>query len=122
VLLDDLPSIAVQLDELRESGVRIAIDDFGTGYTSLAHLRHLPVDQIKIDRSFTSQLPSGRDSSLVRMMTELGHRLGVTIVAQGVDVRSAQRDPRRGLRLGAGIPDRPATHTRRGERLARSRR
>ena len=63
----------------------MAIDDFGTGYTSLAHLQHLTVDEIKIDRSFIQQLPGGRDSSLVRMVTELGHHLGVAIVAEGVE-------------------------------------
>ncbi len=85
VLLADLPTAALEMKRLRSLGVRMAIDDFGTGYTSLAHLQHLTVDEIKIDRSFVQQLPDGRDSSLVRMVTELGHHLGVSIVAEGVE-------------------------------------
>ncbi len=85
VLLTDLPAIGVELERLRSLGVRVSIDDFGTGYTSLAHLQHLTVDEIKIDRSFVQQLPGGRDSSLVRMVTDLGHHLGVSIVAEGVE-------------------------------------
>jgi len=85
VLLADLPTVAVEMERLRAFGIRMAIDDFGTGYTSLAHLQHLTVDEIKIDRSFIQQLPGGRDSSLVRMVTELGHHLGVSIVAEGVE-------------------------------------
>jgi diguanylate cyclase (GGDEF)-like protein len=85
VLLTDLPTVALELQRLRSLGIRMAIDDFGTGYTSLAHLQHLTVDEIKIDRSFVQQLPDGRDSSLVRMVTELAHHLGVSIVAEGVE-------------------------------------
>jgi diguanylate cyclase (GGDEF)-like protein len=85
VLLSDLPTVSVEVERLRALGVRVSIDDFGTGYTSLAHLQHLTVDEIKIDRSFIQQLPGGRDSSLVRMVTELGHHLGVSIVAEGVE-------------------------------------
>lgn len=85
VLLTDLPTAAVEAEQLRGLGVRVSIDDFGTGYTSLAHLQHLTVDEIKIDRSFIQQMPGGRDSSLVRMVTELGHHLGVSIVAEGVE-------------------------------------
>ena len=85
VLLADLPTVAHELQRLRSLGIRIAIDDFGTGYTSLAHIQHLTIDEIKIDRSFVAQLPHGRDSSLVRMVTELGHHLGVSIIAEGVE-------------------------------------
>ena len=85
VLLTDLPTVALELQRLRSLGIRMSIDDFGTGYTSLAHLQHLTVDEIKIDRSFVQQLPDGRDSSLVRMVTELAHHLGVSIVAEGVE-------------------------------------
>jgi EAL domain-containing protein (putative c-di-GMP-specific phosphodiesterase class I) len=85
VLLTDLPTVALEMQRLRSLGIRMAIDDFGTGYTSLAHLQHLTVDEIKIDRSFVQQLPDGRDSSLVRMVTELAHHLGVSIVAEGVE-------------------------------------
>jgi len=85
VLLRDLTAAASELERVRAAGVRIAIDDFGAGHTSLAHLRRLPVDIIKIDRSFVTQLDRLRDRSLVRMVTELGHDLGLTVVAEGVE-------------------------------------
>jgi diguanylate cyclase (GGDEF)-like protein len=85
VLLSDLVSAAAQLDEIRALGVKVAIDDFGTGYTSLAHLQQLPIDTLKIDRSFISQLDAHRGNSLVRMVTDLGHAIDVNIVAEGVE-------------------------------------
>ena len=85
VLLADLISAAAELDAVRAMGVRVAIDDFGTGYTSLAHLQQLPIDTIKIDRSFISQLSARRGSALVRMVTDLGHAIDVNIVAEGVE-------------------------------------
>jgi predicted signal transduction protein with EAL and GGDEF domain len=85
VLLDDLVRAAAELDAVRRLGVRVALDDFGTGYTSLAHLRHLPVDVVKIDRSFTSQIGSRQGRALVRTVTELGHAVDQVIVAEGVE-------------------------------------
>ncbi len=85
VLLTDLPGVALDLKRLRELGVRVAIDDFGTGYTSLAHLQHLTVDTVKIDRSFTSELPADRDRRLVELVTDVGHHLGLSVVAEGVE-------------------------------------
>jgi diguanylate cyclase (GGDEF)-like protein len=85
VLLHDLVSVAAELDAVRRLGVRVALDDFGTGYTSLAHLRHLPVDIVKIDRSFTSQIGSRQGRALVRTVTELGHAVDQWIVAEGVE-------------------------------------
>ena len=72
-------------------GVKVAVDDFGTGYTSLAHLQQLPIDTIKIDRSFISQLNERRGSSLVRMVTDLGHAIDVNIIAEGVDTDAELR-------------------------------
>ncbi|HXR54041.1 MAG TPA: EAL domain-containing protein, partial [Acidimicrobiales bacterium] len=85
VLLDDLVVAAAELDAVRGLGVRVAIDDFGTGYTSLAHLRHLPIDMIKIDRSLVAQLNLRRGSSLVRMVTDLGHAIDLGVIAEGVE-------------------------------------
>lgn len=73
------------LDELHEMGVRLVIDDFGKGYSSLSYLRRLPVDEIKIDRSFIIGLADGEDDTLVRCMIELAHNLGLTVVAEGVE-------------------------------------
>ncbi|MEO8693969.1 MAG: EAL domain-containing protein [Acidimicrobiales bacterium] len=88
VLLTDLVTAASQLDEVRALGVRVAIDDFGTGYTSLAALQQLPIDTIKIDRSFISQLDRRKGTSLVRMVTDLGHAIDITIIAEGVETNA----------------------------------
>ena len=74
------------LTTLSSMGVCISIDDFGTGYTSLASIRHLPVDEIKIDKSFvTDMLTNKRDAMIVRSVIELGHNLGLRVVAEGVE-------------------------------------
>jgi diguanylate cyclase (GGDEF)-like protein len=73
------------LDELHDMGVRLVIDDFGKGYSSLSYLRRLPVDELKIDRSFIIGLADGEDDTLVRCMIELAHNLGLTVVAEGVE-------------------------------------
>jgi EAL domain-containing protein (putative c-di-GMP-specific phosphodiesterase class I) len=85
-LLDDLAAAAVKLQRLRDAGVLVSIDDFGTGYTSLAHLRSLPVDILKIDRSFTSNAASDpHEASIVKLIIDTGHLLGATITAEGVE-------------------------------------
>ncbi len=74
------------LTQLRAVGVSIAIDDFGVGYSSFAYLRELPVDRLKLDRSFLSSIPaSPGDSRLVAALIAMGHRLEVGIVAEGVE-------------------------------------
>ncbi len=84
-VLDDLDATASELRRLRELGVRSALDDFGTGYMSLAHLRNLPFDVLKIDRSFVNALDNDADHSLVRLISETGRILGATITAEGVE-------------------------------------
>jgi diguanylate cyclase (GGDEF)-like protein/PAS domain S-box-containing protein len=86
VLVQNRGAVAETLRQLRELGVRIAIDDFGTGYSSLQYLRELPVDCLKIDRSFVMGLPfSAKDAAIVHALTGLGHDLGMTITAEGVE-------------------------------------
>ncbi len=74
------------LDELTASGVRIAIDDFGTGYSSLAQLKRLPVQELKVDKSFVLDMMRSADLlQIVRSTIELGHGLGLLVVAEGVE-------------------------------------
>ncbi len=73
---------------LSRMGVRISIDDFGTGYTSLASIKHLPVNEIKIDKSFViNMLTDEKDEMIVRTVIEFGHNFGLTVVAEGVETK-----------------------------------
>ena len=84
-------SLAV-LNELQALGVRLAIDDYGTGYSSLAYLRSLPVDVIKIDRSFVMSLSEDpSNEAIVRSTVDLGRNLGLSVVAEGVEDEAACR-------------------------------
>ena len=85
-ILHDLGAAAVKFQRLRDIGVRISIDDFGTGYTSLAHLRSLPIDELKIDRSFTANAGrSEQEASLVKLIIDIAHLLGATVTAEGIE-------------------------------------
>jgi diguanylate cyclase (GGDEF)-like protein len=74
------------MQDLRALGVRLSVDDFGTGYSSMAYLKILPVDELKVDRSFVSQMTSSADDTmLVQSAIDLGHNLGMSVVAEGVE-------------------------------------
>ncbi|HEX6675360.1 MAG TPA: EAL domain-containing protein [Actinomycetes bacterium] len=74
------------LGRLNDMGVQVAIDDFGTGYSSMAYLKSLPVHELKVDRSFVSQMTSStRDAVIVRSTVDLGRNLGLRVVAEGVE-------------------------------------
>ena len=87
VLLQDNAATLATLHQLRSLGVRIAMDDFGTGYSSLSYLRSFPFDKIKIDRRFVSDLSDTAEGSLaiLRAVANLGHDLGMTTTAEGVE-------------------------------------
>lgn len=79
--------ITTDLARLHEAGIEIVLDDFGTGYASLAHLRHLPIDRLKIDRSFVANvIISPEDRAIVRGIIEIAHSLGKVVTAEGVEI------------------------------------
>ena len=86
VLIEDPESSIRVLTELKELGIKIAIDDFGTGYSSLEYLRRLPVDCVKVDRSFVRGVPDNEeDVAIVNAVIELGHALKLSVTAEGVE-------------------------------------
>nr|BFE67249.1 hypothetical protein GCM10020092_005500 [Actinoplanes digitatis] len=86
VLMNDSEAAMASLASLREMGVQLSIDDFGTGYSSLAYLRELPVNELKIDRAFVDRVEStAEDLALVRTIVDLGHILGLRVVAEGIE-------------------------------------
>jgi EAL domain-containing protein (putative c-di-GMP-specific phosphodiesterase class I) len=85
-MLEDPEKTLRLLDRLSRMGVAIAIDDFGTGYSSMAQLKRLPVQDLKIDRGFVAaMLEDERDAFIVRSTIQLGHDLGLRVVAEGVE-------------------------------------
>ena len=89
VLLHDVDDTIAKMGELKAHGVGFSLDDFGTGYSSLAYLKRLPLDQLKIDRSFVrDMLNKPHDAAIVRTIVELGVSLGLTVVAEGVETAS----------------------------------
>jgi predicted signal transduction protein with EAL and GGDEF domain len=112
VLLADLPTVRALLLAMRRRGASIALDDFGTGYSSLTSLQQLPVDTVKLDRSFVSQLSTpGGNAAIVKAIVELAHALDLRVVGEGVE--SARQlevltdlgcDAAQGFHLGRPVP------------------
>jgi len=92
------------LETLRRAGLTIALDDFGTGFSSLAHLRHFPVDTLKIDKSFVAGIGDRADDrAIVEVVLRLGEALGLTTVAEGVETEAQAAFLRgRGCKLAQG--------------------
>jgi diguanylate cyclase (GGDEF)-like protein len=84
-IMHDVENSLAVIAELRKQGFRIAIDDFGTGHSALAQLKRLPVDELKIDKSFVLNIADRRDEAVVRTAIELAHQFGLTAVAEGVE-------------------------------------
>jgi EAL domain-containing protein (putative c-di-GMP-specific phosphodiesterase class I) len=104
ILMAGINDAHATLTELRRLGVQVAVDDFGTGYSSLSHLAHLPIDSLKIDRSFIHQLVSGSDqSAVVGAILQLGQALRKGVVAEGIETAAQQAQLRElGCRFGQG--------------------
>ncbi|MDF1596148.1 MAG: EAL domain-containing protein [Acidimicrobiia bacterium] len=105
VLIDDADHATRVLNELRAVGVRVSIDDFGTGYASLTYLRRLPVDILKVDQTFVRGLVGeGVDTGIVQTIVDLGARLGLTIIAEGVELEiQAEWLKKLGCRIAQGF-------------------
>lgn len=84
-LLVDVDVASEKLNRLKSLGATISIDDFGTGYSSLAYLRHLPLDRLKIDRTFVKDIPETDDGLIAKSVVALGKALGLKVLAEGVE-------------------------------------
>ena len=111
-IMDDPQRALATLNRLSELGFRLSIDDFGTGYSSLAYLKRLPVDELKIDKSFVmSMAHDPDDAKIVRSTIDLAHNLGLSVVAEGVEteqvwalLRELDCDEAQGYHMGKPMP------------------
>ena len=91
-LMENVEEVIAKMTALRVRGVRFSLDDFGTGYSSLTYLKRLPLDQLKIDRSFIADvLTNSKDASIARTIITLGKNLNLSVIAEGVESEE-QRD------------------------------
>jgi EAL domain-containing protein (putative c-di-GMP-specific phosphodiesterase class I)/GAF domain-containing protein len=92
ILVEEAAAVILKLRDIQRLGVNIAVDDFGTGYSSLRHLARLPIDTLKIDRSFIATMTENPDEmGLVTHMINLAHSLGLKVVAEGVETEEQRR-------------------------------
>ena len=112
LLLDDSPRIIKQLNQLQSDGITISLDDFGTGFSALSYLKKFDIDYLKIDRSFVQELEHNPDDiAIVEAIISMAHRLGITVVAEGVESKeqlailsSANCDLAQGYYLARPMP------------------
>jgi diguanylate cyclase (GGDEF)-like protein/PAS domain S-box-containing protein len=96
VLIDRVDDVIDKLNQLKALGVQLSIDDFGTGYSSLAYLRHLPLDELKIDRSFVSNLAEDpNNAAIIEGMVAIAKAFGLRVIAEGVETEAEARLLRR---------------------------
>ena len=105
LFLDSTERARSVLEQLRHNGIRISIDDFGSGYSALSYLRDLPIDEVKLDRSFIASVPvNERAAAVVQAVVDLAHVLGLTVVVEGVeDADTAALVRRLGCDIGQGF-------------------
>ena len=90
-MVEDMEAVVARMQALRQLGVRFSIDDFGTGFSSLAYLKRLPLDQLKIDQGFVRDcLEDHNDASIAQTVIALGHSLGLEVIAEGVETAAHQ--------------------------------
>jgi EAL domain-containing protein (putative c-di-GMP-specific phosphodiesterase class I) len=111
LVMRDSEQAARALTRLRALGVSVALDDFGTGYSSLCYLRRLPLDLVKIDRSFLENIESESTAAIIRAITMLAHSLGLRVVAEGIEndrqmetLRAVGVDLAQGFLIGRPAP------------------
>lgn len=91
-IIENVDDVIQKINSLRKFGVEVVLDDFGTGYSSLSSLRHLPISQIKIDKSFVDHIEhSNEDETIVRIIASMGRALRVSVLAEGVETKQQYR-------------------------------
>ncbi|HET6720951.1 MAG TPA: EAL domain-containing protein, partial [Rhodocyclaceae bacterium] len=88
ILIDEPLVVMQNIEALRRAGVVITVDDFGTGYSSLGYLRQLPIDCVKIDRSFVQEIDNGKGDLFVETILDLARKLGLETVGEGVETEA----------------------------------
>src|SRR5208337_5361809 len=92
MLVDNLEDIIAKMTELKSHGLRFSLDDFGTGYSSLTYLKRLPLDRLKIDRSFVRDiLVDASSGAIAQTILSLGRAMGISVIAEGIETKE-QRD------------------------------
>ncbi|KQW93531.1 hypothetical protein ASC94_12965 [Massilia sp. Root418] len=128
VMMENAESAIALLERLRALGLRLSIDDFGTGYSSLAYLSRFPIDKLKIDQSFVRGLGAVKEqSAIVQATIGLGHSLGMTVIAEGVETEAQrallqgwQCDEIQGYHYSRPLPARAAFHFLQGSTQLRA--